>query len=216
MVRSELVSHPKHAADAMLAALHADGPHPDHAAELSLFGQFVGSWAIDNTYFHESGQERHEAEWRFGWSLDGRAVQDVLFHPSASKTGATRAYSEGIGTACAGAPTGKTSRSSARAAAATACAGASSRSRTTRSTGTASSGHATAATGGSSRRCSQRESPGPRPGPARSRASGPRTTGRAAGPRRTSGARRAPSPRPAPPRRTAAASCRFGQQPPSA
>jgi hypothetical protein len=98
MVRSELVSHPEHAADAMLAALYADGPHPDHAAELSLFGQFVGSWAIDNTYFHESGREQYEAEWRFGWTLDGRAVQDVLFHPAVSKAPATRAYSEGIGT----------------------------------------------------------------------------------------------------------------------
>src|SRR5947208_14917223 len=82
----------------MLAALHADGPHPDHAAELSLFGQFVRSWAIDNTYFHESGRERHEAEWRFGSTLDGRAVRDVLFHPAASTTAATRAHSGGIGT----------------------------------------------------------------------------------------------------------------------
>src|SRR2546430_17541601 len=98
MVRSELVSHPKHTADTMLAALHADGAHPDHAAELSLFGQFVGSWAIDNTYFHESGRERHEAEWRFGWTPDRRAAPDALFPPPPSKTNATRASSEGIGT----------------------------------------------------------------------------------------------------------------------
>ena len=82
----------------MLQALQADGPHPDHAKELSLFGRFVGAWAIDNTYFTESGPERYEAEWRFGWTLDGRAVQDVLFHPPASKAAGTRAHSEGIGT----------------------------------------------------------------------------------------------------------------------
>src|SRR5919197_874007 len=62
----------------MLEALEADGPYPDYADELSLFGRFVGAWAIDNTYFTESGPERHEAEWRFGWALDGRAVPGVL------------------------------------------------------------------------------------------------------------------------------------------
>jgi hypothetical protein len=82
----------------MLQALQADGPHPDHAEELSLFGRFVGAWAVDNTYFTASGPNRHEAEWRFGWTLDGRAVQDVLFYPPASKANGTRAYSEGIGT----------------------------------------------------------------------------------------------------------------------
>ncbi len=84
--------------DAMLAALRADGPHPDYAEELALFGQFVGSWAIDNTSFLASGPERFAAEWRFGWVLDGRAVQDVLFHPPASKGTEARAYSTGIGT----------------------------------------------------------------------------------------------------------------------
>src|SRR5438128_5930464 len=98
MTSAELASHPERAVSRMLAALQADGPHPDYADELSLFGQFVGSWAIDNTCFTESGPKRHEAEWRFGWTLDGRAVQDVLFHPPASKAAATRSYSEGIGT----------------------------------------------------------------------------------------------------------------------
>ena len=82
----------------MLAALQAGGPHPDYADELSLFGQFVGAWVVDNTYFLESGPERYEAEWRFGWTLDGRAVQDVLFHPPASKAAETHAYSKDIGT----------------------------------------------------------------------------------------------------------------------
>ena len=193
----------------MLQALQADGPHPDHAEELSLFGQFVGAWAVDNAYFDDEGEERYDAEWRFGWTLDGRAVQDVLFHPPVSKANGTRAHSESIGTtvrlfeprtarhegtssACAGGPTGTTSRSPARTAGATACAGASSRSRTTPSTGTASSVRATAASGGWSRRCSRGESPEPTRGPAPCRASGRRRSGRVAGPRRTSAGRRVP------------------------
>jgi hypothetical protein len=83
----------------MLQALDANGPHPDYAAELALFGQFVGAWAVDNAYFDANGsEERYEAEWRFGWTLDGRAVQDVLFHPPASKANGAHADSEGIGT----------------------------------------------------------------------------------------------------------------------
>src|SRR5918911_4565414 len=82
----------------MLEALRADGPHPDYAEELALFGRFVGAWAVDNAYLREDGEERYEAEWRFGWTLDGRAVQDVLFNPPASKANGTRARSEHIGT----------------------------------------------------------------------------------------------------------------------
>ena len=83
----------------MLQALQAEGPHPDHAEELALFGQFVGAWAVDNAYFHaDGGEERYEAEWRFGWTLDGRAVQDVLFSPPASKADGARVHSQHIGT----------------------------------------------------------------------------------------------------------------------
>lgn len=85
-------------AHSMVDALQADGPHQDHAEELALFGRFVGAWAVDNAYFHEGGEERYEAEWRFGWTLDGRAVQDVLFNPPASKANGGRAPSQHIGT----------------------------------------------------------------------------------------------------------------------
>jgi hypothetical protein len=69
----------------MLEALEADGPHPDYADELSLFGRFVGAWAIDNTYFTQSGPERHEAEWRFGWTLEPATADSTVISFSATR-----------------------------------------------------------------------------------------------------------------------------------
>jgi hypothetical protein len=63
---------------AMLDALRAEGPDAGLAAKLNLFGQFVGSWALQVTnYFPDGGTETVPGEWRFGWVLQGRAVQDV-------------------------------------------------------------------------------------------------------------------------------------------
>lgn len=68
-----------------IAALAADGPHPDLAAELRLFGQFVGSWDLDVTW-HEDGCAVRSAtgEWHFAWALEGRAVMDVWIVPPRS------------------------------------------------------------------------------------------------------------------------------------
>jgi hypothetical protein len=67
-----------------LEALAADGPAPEHANELMLYGQFVGSWDFDWTGFDADGNERLTAqgEWLFTWALEGRAVQDVWICPS--------------------------------------------------------------------------------------------------------------------------------------
>jgi len=63
----------------MLALLAADGPHPDHAAELMLFGRFVGAWEMEGWQLACDGtQTEQRGEWRFGWVLGGRAIQDVL------------------------------------------------------------------------------------------------------------------------------------------
>lgn len=59
----------------MLDLLAADGPHPAHADALMLFGRFVGTWAIEDPINDRRG------EWRFGWVLEGRAIQDVLVSP---------------------------------------------------------------------------------------------------------------------------------------
>ena len=63
--------------------LVAAGPLPEDAEGLALFGQFVGSWDAETTFFHPDGSIRVErrGEWHFGWILEGRAIQDVLFSP---------------------------------------------------------------------------------------------------------------------------------------
>jgi hypothetical protein len=67
----------------MLEALRADGPFPNYADKLMLFGQFVGVWDIDARFFErDRGLVREgRAEWLFGWALEGRVVQDVLISP---------------------------------------------------------------------------------------------------------------------------------------
>jgi len=59
--------------------LAADGPDPELADKLSLFGQFVGDWDIvEWRNLQDDGSwttGRGTLHWR--WILDGRAVQDV-------------------------------------------------------------------------------------------------------------------------------------------
>jgi hypothetical protein len=65
-----------------LTALAADAPYREQAAELALFGRFVGAWEFDATLFDaEGGRSEHTGEWHFGWVLEGRAIQDVLIVP---------------------------------------------------------------------------------------------------------------------------------------
>ncbi|HWE78329.1 MAG TPA: hypothetical protein VG270_07360 [Pseudolabrys sp.] len=67
---------------AFLDALGADGPAPDRAGEMDLYGRFVGSWDLDVTHFAADGTpRRRKGEWHFGWALEGRAVQDVWIVP---------------------------------------------------------------------------------------------------------------------------------------
>ena len=70
----------------MLDALGADGPYPDHAEQLMLFGRLAGSWDCVGRFFYADGnaREEHRGEWHFGWVLQGRAVQDVLISPPRS------------------------------------------------------------------------------------------------------------------------------------
>ena len=67
----------------MIEALRADGPHPDHADKLMLFGRLVGSWDIVGRFFDEEGNVTKESsgEWHFGWVLEGRVIQDVIITP---------------------------------------------------------------------------------------------------------------------------------------
>jgi hypothetical protein len=66
----------------LIALLHADGPAPEHAEALKLYGQFIGDWETD-IVAHAPDGVRHQGqgEIHFGWILEGRAVQDVWMIP---------------------------------------------------------------------------------------------------------------------------------------
>jgi hypothetical protein len=42
-------------ASAMIETLHAEGPYPEYADKLMLFGRLVGDWDIEGRAFDESG-----------------------------------------------------------------------------------------------------------------------------------------------------------------
>jgi hypothetical protein len=65
---------------AVAAAFVADGPA--EGVDLSLFGQFVGSWVLDCTEYEPDGSSSvHRGEWHFGYALGGRATTDVWILP---------------------------------------------------------------------------------------------------------------------------------------
>ena len=65
-------------AQTSIQGLHASGPDPALAQKLNLFGQFVGDWQCEIVSVDAHGKHtKGQAEWHFGWVLDGRAIQDV-------------------------------------------------------------------------------------------------------------------------------------------
>ena len=63
---------------AMIAALGANGPHPSLAGEARTFDRFVGTWDCDYTFHLADGRvTKKKGDIKFGWVLDGRAVQDI-------------------------------------------------------------------------------------------------------------------------------------------
>jgi len=74
--------------DTFAEALHSDGPDPDLADKLKLYGRFIGAWTFDATRIQEDGTRlTGRGEVHFGWVLEGKAVQDVWILP-ARNTGA--------------------------------------------------------------------------------------------------------------------------------
>lgn len=82
----------------LLHYLTATGPHPDLGANADLYGQFVGSWDVDNHYFDESTGEWRDTkrEVHFGWILGGRAIQDLWGHPERGFGTTIRCYDPAI------------------------------------------------------------------------------------------------------------------------
>jgi hypothetical protein len=62
--------------ETMIHALAADTP-----AAPDLYGRLAGVWDVGNRYYDEDKAEWRTgtAVWTFGWVLDGRAVQDVMW-----------------------------------------------------------------------------------------------------------------------------------------
>ena len=66
----------------MTEVLQSSAPLPELAEKLRLFGQFVGSWDARVINYNRDGTSQTvEAEWHFGWVLEGRAIQDVWIAP---------------------------------------------------------------------------------------------------------------------------------------
>jgi hypothetical protein len=63
---------------AMLEFLGASAPHRSLGAQGELFDRFVGTWDVDYSQLTSGGSwQRSRGELRFGWILDGTAIQDV-------------------------------------------------------------------------------------------------------------------------------------------
>ncbi|MEV1333594.1 hypothetical protein AB0J20_28920 [Micromonospora costi] len=66
--------------DDLAGALLADGPAD--GVDLSLFGQFAGSWLLDCTEYDLDGSSTvRRGEWHFGYALGGHATTDVWILP---------------------------------------------------------------------------------------------------------------------------------------
>lgn len=70
------------ASTSFIDALHSDGPAPDRADKMDLYGRFVGRWEMDALHHRDDGStQRSRGEIHFGWVLEGRAIQDVWIVP---------------------------------------------------------------------------------------------------------------------------------------
>jgi hypothetical protein len=80
-----------------LAALHADGPAPDLADKMSLYGWLVGDWTMDGAIHLDDGTVyKNTGEIHAGWVLGGRAIQDVWIFPGAFHGSTLRVYDPGL------------------------------------------------------------------------------------------------------------------------
>jgi hypothetical protein len=66
--------------DVLARAFLADGPAD--GADLSLFGQFAGTWDLDCIEYEPDGSSTtRPGEWHFGYALGGHATTDVWILP---------------------------------------------------------------------------------------------------------------------------------------
>lgn len=64
--------------DAMINVLGSRNPNPALGDEARTFDQLIGTWDADFSFHREDGTVYHKkGELRFGWVMDGRAIQDL-------------------------------------------------------------------------------------------------------------------------------------------
>jgi hypothetical protein len=78
----------------MIHALAAAGPHESLGDAAAVFDRFAGTWDLTcDRYAADNTHSRSAGVWYFGWIVDGRMVQDVIyFFPEgrpAQRTGGT-------------------------------------------------------------------------------------------------------------------------------
>lgn len=80
----------------MIEVLQSSAPQPELAEKLRLFGQFVGGWDVEVFNYKPDGTtQKIEAEWHFGWVLEGRAIQDVWIAPKRKLRSSVRENTSG-------------------------------------------------------------------------------------------------------------------------
>lgn len=81
-----------------LSALGADGPAPDRAQAMGLYGWLIGDWRFDAVVHRDDGSRfAGQGEIHFGWVLQGRAIQDVWILPGVFHGTTLRVHDPGIG-----------------------------------------------------------------------------------------------------------------------
>jgi len=79
------------------AALRSAGPAADRTEKMRLYGWLIGSWAFDATVNRDDGAVyQGQGEIHFGWTLEGRAIQDVWILPPIFYGTTLRVYDPGI------------------------------------------------------------------------------------------------------------------------
>lgn len=81
------------------SALSADGPAPDRAREMDLYGWLVGDWTMTSILHAPDGATKPgpDGEVHAAWTLEGRAIQDVWILPGFFYGTTLRIYDPGLG-----------------------------------------------------------------------------------------------------------------------
>ena len=64
--------------EAMITVLGSETPNPSMGEEAQTFDRLVGTWDAEFTFYRNDGTVFHKkGELLFGWTMDGRAMQDL-------------------------------------------------------------------------------------------------------------------------------------------